>query len=298
MKKRKKIYNQKEAYLFILPIFLFFCVYSVYPLLFNIYYAFTDWNGISRSWNWAGADNFKALFRDRVVLICLKNTILYIFGTILPQAALGLILAYIISGMKRFSRFFRALFYFPNIIPLSIICITFQKIFETHGGDLNGLLHVLGLGSLTRQWLAVPSLALKVLMVINVWTYTGFSMFLYCVSMTNIPQELYEAATIDGAGGFRKFTHITFPLLRNTHMTLILLGMISTIKNFDLPFIITKGGPAHGTEFFSTYMYHLTFDKFDQGMAAAVVCLLLALSLGLTILQLRMYGVGFKSKER
>lgn len=81
-------------------------------------------------------------------------------------------------------------------------------------------------------------------------------------------------------------------------VTLILLGMISTIKNFDLPFIITKGGPAHGTEFFSTYMYHLTFDKFDQGMAAAVVCLLLVLSLGLTILQLRMYGVSFKAKER
>lgn len=294
---KRKSRNQKEAYLFILPIFVFFGIYSVYPLVFNLYYACTDWNGISQSWNWVGLDNIKALFADRVVGIALKNTVKYFLATIIPQAILGLILAYIISGLKRFSKVFRALFYFPNIIPLTIVCLTFQKIFETHGGELNSFLTAVGLEQLTQQWLAKPGLALKVLMLINVWTYTGYSMFLYIVNMTNISPELYEAATIDGASGFQKFLYITFPLLTNTHMTLMLLGMINTIKNFDIPFIVTQGGPAHGTEFFSTYMYSLSFDLFNQGKASALVCLMLIFTLGLSIAQLRMYGIGLKSKE-
>lgn len=296
-KAKRKSFYQKEAYLFILPIFLFFAVYSVYPLLFNVYYAFTDWNGMSQEWNWVGWANFKELLSDRVVRITIKNTIIFFIFTVIPQAVIGLVLAFVITNMKRFSSFFRALFYFPNIIPFTIICVAFKKIFEGQGGELNQFLTFIGLESLTQHWLATPDLALSSLIVINVWTYISFSMFLYCVNMTNIPTDLYEAATLDGAGGFQKFRYITFPLLMNTHMTLILLGMISTIKNFDLPYVVTGGGPAHGTEFMSTYMYYLSFDRFEQGTASAVVCLMLIFCVVLTVFQLRMYGIGLKSKE-
>ena len=299
MKKRtkKKPYYQKEAYLFILPIFIFFGIYSVYPLIFNIYYSLTDWNGISQSWNWVGLDNFKELLSDRVFGITFKNTAIFFFWTVIPQAVIGLVLAYIITGMKRFSSFLRALFYFPNIIPVTIVCITFKKILEGQGGELNTFLSGIGLGAMTQHWLAKPDLALGSLVAVNVWTYISFSMFLYCVNMTNIPTDLYEAATLDGAGGFQKFRYITFPLLINTHMTLILLGMISTIKTFDLPYVVTNGGPAHGTEFLSTYMYYLSFSKFEQGAASAVVCSMMVFCVVLTILQLRMYGIGLQSKE-
>lgn len=296
-KTKKKNYDQKEAYFYILPIFIFFGIYSLYPLIFNIYYSFTDWNGISQSWNFVGLENFKNLCSDRVIRIVLKNTVLYFVGTIIPQAFFGLVLAYIISRMKRFSQFLRAAFYFPNILPLTIVCITFMKIFETQDGELNHFLTAAGLGSLCRQWLAKPGWALFTLILINIWTYTSFSMLLYCISMTNIPDELYEAATIDGANGFQRFLYITFPLLSTTHVTLLLMGMISVVKNFDIPYVITQGGPAHSTEFFSTYMYSLSFDKFDQGGAAAVVCLMLAISVVLTIFQLRGYGVQLKKKE-
>jgi raffinose/stachyose/melibiose transport system permease protein len=109
--------------------------------------------------------------------------------------------------------------------------------------------------------------------------------------MTNIPEELYEAATIDGASGFQQFFKLTFPLLRNTHLSLILLGSISTLKTFDLPYVLTKAGPNHATDFFSTYIYHLSFDLFEQGRSSALVTILFFLSLLLTIIQLRMYGI-------
>jgi raffinose/stachyose/melibiose transport system permease protein len=116
--------------------------------------------------------------------------------------------------------------------------------------------------------------------------------------MTHIPEELYEAATIDGASGFQQFFRLTFPLLRNTHLSLILLGCISTLKTFDLPYVLTKAGPNHATEFFSTYIYLLSFDYFDQGRSSAVVTILFFLALILTIIQLRMYGVmGQREKK-
>jgi raffinose/stachyose/melibiose transport system permease protein len=116
--------------------------------------------------------------------------------------------------------------------------------------------------------------------------------------MTHIPEELYEAATIDGANGFQQFFRLTFPLLRNTHLSLILLGSISVLKTFDLPYVLTKAGPNHATEFFSTYIYLLSFDYFDQGRSSALVTLLFILSLVLTIIQLRMYGImGQKEKK-
>jgi len=294
LKRSKNLHIQNEGYLFILPVFIFFLIYSVYPLVFNICCAFLDWNGMSANFTFVGIDNFIKLIKDPVLLIIFRNTGLYFIGTILPQAIFGLILAYIVTRRVRWPNFFRAYLYFPSIIPLTIVCITFTKIFETQSGYLNNFFHAIGLGFLSQQWLARPGWALFSLITINVWTYISFSMYLYCVSMTNIPDELYEASTIDGANGFQQFFHITFPLLGNTHMTLILLGFISVVKNFDIPFIVTGGGPARSTEFFATYMYEIAFDKFDQGRASALICIMLVICLVMTIFQLKMYKVQLK----
>jgi raffinose/stachyose/melibiose transport system permease protein len=109
--------------------------------------------------------------------------------------------------------------------------------------------------------------------------------------MTHIPEELYEAATIDGASSFQLFFRLTFPLLRSTHLSLILLGSISTLKTFDLPYVLTKTGPNHATQFFSTYVYLLSFDYFEQGRSSALVVILFFLSMLLALIQLNWYGV-------
>jgi raffinose/stachyose/melibiose transport system permease protein len=170
---------------------------------------------------------------------------------------------------------------------------------EPNIGVINTTLRALGLNSFALQWLGRPNEALFSLILVNVWTWTGFSMLLYNVNMTHIPEELYEAATIDGANGFQQFFRITFPLLKNTHLSLILLGSISCLKTFDLPYVLTKGGPNHATEFFSTYIYLLSFDYFDQGRSSALVIILFFLALLLTVIQLRWYGVmGIREKNK
>lgn len=294
MKARR---SDPVAYLFILPIFAFFVIYSVYPLFFNIYCSFLDWNGVSIERKFIGIKNYIDIFHDPIIKIVFRNTAIFFFATIFPQAIFGLVFAFIISKMKHLQAFFRAFFYFPCIIPLTIICITFKKIFEFRGGELNTFLDALGLDNLQQVWLGEPGWSLFSLIIINIWTYIGFSMFMYCVGITNIPDEYYDAARIDGATEWQLFKNITFPLLGSTHMTLILLGLINTVKTFDIPYITTSGGPAHSTEFFSTYMYSCAFGMFKQGKASAIVCVMLMLSLILTAFQLKSYGITIRKKK-
>ena len=283
---------QLEGYLFILPIFLFFFIFCVYPIFFNMYYGFFDWNGMSADKTFVGLENYAKLFSDPIMEKIIRNFLLFFLFTIFPQAIFGIVLAYILNRKVMATGFFRTLLYLPSILTVSITGTIFSKILETNQGDLNVLLKSVGLGILAREWLARPQEAMFSLILVNIWAWTGFSMLLYYVNMTHIPEELYESATIDGANSFQQFFSITFPLLRNTHLSLILLGTISTLKTFDMPYVLTRSGPNHATEFFSTYIYTLSFSFFDQGRSSALVVLVFLIALLLTIIQLRMYGVG------
>ena len=150
---------------------------------------------------------------------------------------------------------------------------------------------------LAQPWLALPNLALMWIIIINIWQWTGYSMLMYYANMLNIPSDIYEAATIDGASAKAQFFRITLPLLRSTHFTLFVMGALGSLKCFDLPYVLTKGGPNYATEFFSTYIYKQSFDLFNQGMASTVVVFMFAIAMVITLVQLRLYYRGGKDKE-
>jgi len=293
----KKNNYQNEGYLFIIPILFFFCTFCVYPIIFNFYYGFFEWNGMSKEKIFIGIENYKFLFKDPIMVKVLRNFVVFFAGTVFPQIFFGIIIAYIINRKVIAGTFFRTVLYMPSILTLSIVGTIFSRMLETNIGAINVTLRALGLNFLALQWLGRPTEALFSLIMVNVWTWTGFSMLLYSVNMTHIPEELYEAATIDGASSFQQFFRITFPLLRNTHLSLILLGSISTLKTFDLPYVLTKAGPNHATEFFSTYIYLLSFNYFEQGVSSALVVILFFLALILTVIQLKTYGVLGQKEE-
>ena len=290
-KSLNKIHYQNEGYLFIIPILLFFCVFCVYPIIFNFYHGFFEWNGMSKNKTFVGFTNYKFLLKDPIMLKVLRNFVIFFVGTVFPQAFFGIIIAYIINRKVFAGSFFRVILYMPSILTMSIIGTIFSRMLETNIGAINVTLRALGLNFMALQWLGRPNEALFSLIMVNVWTWTGFSMLLYSVNMTHISEELYEAATIDGASSFQQFFRLTVPLLKSTHLSLILLGSIGVLKTFDLPYVLTKAGPNHATQFFSTYIYLLSFDYFEQGRSSAVVVILFFLALTLTVVQLRMYGV-------
>jgi raffinose/stachyose/melibiose transport system permease protein len=269
---------------------ILFLIFIVYPVFFNLFISFHEWNGIDLERMFIGFFNYRKLFTDPILLIILRNFIIFAGLTISIQALLGMIFAaYFFRGL-RLSGLYRTLIYLPVVATPAIIGSIFSKILETNLGDLNTLLRSAGLGFLAQQWLALPRWALVSITGINIWQWTGYSMLVYYANMLNIPEEVYEAATIDGAGQVQQFFRISFPMLRGAHFTLVILGTLGSLKCFDLPYILTKGGPNHATEFFSTYIYQKSFELFDQGGSSALVILMFLIALVITAVQMKLYN--------
>ena len=285
-------YRKKDSltsFMFVVPLLVLFLIFFAYPIVYNFIISFYDWNGVSPEKVFVGLDNYKKLFSDPIMHKCFKNFCWIAVATTLIQAALGIVLASFFIRKIRLSGFYRILFYLPAICTSTIIGTVFSKIFETNRGYLNTILRMIHLDALCQPWLASPKTVLGCLIFVNIWQWTGYSMLMYYTNMLNIPQDLYESATIDGAGSFKQFIYITFPLLKGTHITMILLGVLGALKFFDLSYVLTKGGPAHATESFSTYIYTKSFNTFKQGEASTIVVYMFIIAMVLTVLQLRYY---------
>ena len=293
-RKNKKVMT---GYLFILPVFILFSIFIVYPIMYNFVISFYDWNGIDIEKTFVGFQNFITIFHDKTMKKTIYNFVMIAVFTTFIQAFLGLIFASFFTRKIKLSGFYRIMFYLPVITTPTIVGDIFSKIFETNRGYLNELLRSVHLDFLCQQWLADPKFALACIIFVNIWQWTGYSMLMYYSSMLTIPDDLYEAATLDGAGTLQRFRYITFPLLRGTHYTLFILGFLGSLKCFDLPYVLTKGGPAHATETFSTYIYTLSFNLFKQGQASAVAVIMFIIAMIITFVQLKMYYKDDKDKE-
>ncbi len=283
-------------YWFIVPIFLLFAVFIIYPIVYNFNISGYDWNGVSLTRKAVGLKNYEATLRDPVFWKILKNYAVFGTYTIVIQALLGMLFASFFINRIKGSSVYRILFYLPAVITPAIIGHVFSRFFETNYGTFNTLLRGLGLNSLTRTWLADPTLALGCIIFVNIWQWTGYSMLLYYANMLNISEDLYEAAEIDGAGKVRQFLKITMPLLRSTHFTVFILGALGALKCYDIVYVLTNGGPNHASETFSTYIQTLAFSTFKQGRAATLVVFMFVIAMVITALQLMLYYRGDHEK--
>lgn len=295
MNRRSKV--EWSNYLFILPIFLLFAVFIIYPIVYNFIISFYEWSGVGNDKLFVGFQNFVNLFHGQIIWKILRNFVIFALVTVIVQAIFGMLFASFFINRLRGSSVFRVLFYLPAVVTSTIIGQVFSKFFEANKGYLNTWLRALGLKSLTRTWLADPKLALGCLCFVNIWQWTGYSMLLYYAGMLNIGNDLYEAAEIDGANKIQQFTRITFPLLRGTHFTVFILGMLGSLKCYDIVYVLTDGGPNYATEMFSTYIQKLSFNLFRQGDASAVVVVMFIIAMVITAAQLMLYYRGDKDKE-
>lgn len=295
MKTRKKL--EWTNYLFILPIFLLFAVFIVYPIVYNFIVSFHEWSGIGADKIFVGFQNYATIFSGKIIYKILKNFVIFAIVTITIQAALGMVFASFFINRLPGSGVYRILFYLPAVVTSTIVGQVFSKFFEANRGYLNTMLRSIGLDALCRTWLADPKLALGCLCFVNIWQWIGYSMLLYYAGMLNIGSDIYEAAEIDGANKVQQFTRITFPLLRGTHFTVFILGMLGSLKCYDIVYVLTDGGPNYATEMFSTYIQRLSFNLFKQGEASTVVVIMFIIAMVITAAQLFLYYRGDKDKE-
>jgi ABC-type sugar transport system permease subunit len=277
-------------YLFLLPFFLIYTVFLLYPVLSALRLSFYEAVGLG-SPRFVGLDNYIALFQDPRYLQALRNTTLYALASIFILSPLALLLAISIRSFivpsANLQSFYRIAFFLPFITSFVVIALMFALVFDTNYGLLNGFLSSIGLPRL--DWLRSEQLALPSIILVAIWTYIGINSIYFLAGLQSIPDELGEAAAIDGAGRWKTFLYVTLPLLRPTILFVVVQATIFSYQIFEIPFLLTGGGPSDATLFLSVYLYEVGFSQFDRGYAAAIGYSMALISIALAVIQLLLF---------
>lgn len=272
---KKKNYSTKLTYnnfysyfLLALPALLFFLIFFAGPVASSLYFSFTDFNGISLKTNFVGLRNYSFLFKDTAFFMSILNTVIFAIVLVIFQNGLGLLAALGLTQPIKSTNILRTLIFMPCLISSVVVGFTWSFIYEING-PLNILLREIGLGNLARSWLGLPETALGAIILATVWKYMGRTALLYITNIKAIPNDIMEAAAIDGAKGFVKFKHIIFPLLAPATTVNVITSFIGSLMAFDIIYIMTRGGPGHYTETMGTYIVKLIRDNYN-GYAASV----------------------------
>lgn len=275
--------------IYILPFTILFLIFIAYPAINNLYISFFKWNGVSPDKIFIGFQNYFKMFNNRIFLIALKNNMLFLVLTVIFQSGLGFLMALLLNRKIAGVNIYRSIVFFPCTMAPVIVGYIFVILINFSYGIINVFFRGIGLNALAVDWLGKPSLAIFTIIFTSIWQWTGFAVVLYLAGLQNIPEELYEAAKIDGASYFQRTIKITFPMLTSTHFSILILTSIGAIKSFDLVYAMTYGGPAHASEVLATHLYLENFVLSHTGYASAVSTIMVLFALIITIFQLRLY---------
>lgn len=244
------------------------------------YVSTLDWNGFILSTpEHVGASNYTQMVADPVFWRAIWHTAYFFVITFTVQTLLGFVFAALLHSRLRLGAVYKVLIFVPTVLAPATMAPVFRQVFDADG-QFNWLLDHLGLDALARPWLAEPGTAMAVVMAITIWQWTGLTFILFYAAMGQIDPEVLEAARIDGAGAVRTLRSIVWPMCKGTTAALAMLGLIGALKTFDVPYLVTKGGPNHGTEFLGTYIYQTMVQEKHFGYAAAISVALLVLAIG------------------
>lgn len=267
--------------MFLIPAFIFMVVFLYYPFVKNILNSFQNISSLgaaSKGWNEPWYTNYVKMFKDPNMRTAILNTVIMMLVTIVGQVGIAVVLALMVDNIKKGGKFFRTVFFFPIVISATALGLMFNLIFLYDKGMVNQLLEMLGKGTLT-DWKDTAH-ALIIMLLPVMWQYVGFYFVILITGLNNIPEELYESASIDGATRWQRIRYITLPMLRNVICTCVVLAVTGALKVFDLPWVMfPKGMPLGKTWLTGTYMYYQAFNtkNVDYSSAIAVVIVVLGI---------------------
>lgn len=264
------------------PAIVLYTIFLVVPIIMAVYFSFSEWNGIAGTpLKFVGIKNYIAAFQDELFLISLKNLSKMLFFSVIFHTPIALLLAVALHQKIKGKRFFKIIFFVPTIFPLTAIGLLWYFIFMPNG-SLNTLLETIGLGNLVTGWLINPKTAMPTIIFVNIWAGIGYYMIILLAGLKGIPEDLYEAAKIDGATSIQSFFKITIPMLKPIIGLCLVLDIIGTIKIFDLVFVMTGGGPNGLTNLPTTLVYYQAFLYDNYGLGSAIGIILLIITILVT----------------
>ena len=257
---------------FMAPALLLFAFVVLVPSARGVYYAFTDWDGLDPHFAFVGLDNFADMFRDADAVQAIWHTLLIAVSITVVQNGIGLLLALGVNSAIKSRNLLRVLLFAPAVITPIVTAYLWRNLLGPDGA-VNSLLGGVGLGAWRQDWLGSPDLALWSVVAVIVWQFAGYSMVIFLAGLQSVPQEVHEAAALDGAGPVRRFWSVTRPLLAPAFTINLMLSIIGGIKLFDQVYALTGGGPGHATDTLSTLIYKdaFTLGEFGYSIALAVV---------------------------
>ena len=272
---------------FVAPNLLAVAVFMVFPLGFSLYMAFQKWDMFTPA-KYVGWANFNRLFTgDPLFAIALRNTLVFTLGTTVPTVIISLIVAATLNRKIKGISVFRTVLFLPLAVSAVVMAVVWRFVFDTNNGLLNILLGWIGVGPV--PWLVDPKWAMVSLCLVSIWNSVPFAAVIVLAAMQGVPEDLYEAAKIDGAGEIRRFFFITLPMIRSALSFVVVIAIINSFQAFDLVYVLTggNGGPESATYVFGIMLFQNAFAFGDVGYASALAWVMFAILLVITTLQLR-----------
>ena len=277
------------TYLCLLPSLLFLALFTYYPMGFSAYLSLFRWNVLNPEAIFVGVENYLQLWQEPLFWLVLRNNLFYALGTIPATMALALFLA-VLTNQKlgRVRSVYRVALFYPTMIPMVAAAMLWVWIFNPGIGLFNHYTSFVGVPRI--EWLYDRHWALPAIIIMSIWKNFGYFMLIYLAALQGIPMDLYEAASIEGAGAWARFWKITFPMLAPASLFVFVVAIISSFQVFDQVFVMTQGGPADQTNVLTFFIYQNAFRFWDIGMGATLTTIFVCLLLAIILLVFR--GVG------
>ncbi|WP_419999474.1 carbohydrate ABC transporter permease [Streptomyces boninensis] len=275
----RRVRDWLTAFAFTTPALVLFLLFVMLPIVYALYVSFFNWGGIGAPSDFVGTDNFTRLLDDPVFLGDLWRGLLLVVFSVVLQLPFALAMAVLLNQKLRGRAFYRMLFFAPFVLSEVITGVLFSMIFSPDDGLADKVLGSIGLDGVGGLWFAGQNTVLPTLFLVMTWKFFGFHMMLYLAGLQGIPAELHEAARIDGASAWRRFWHITLPLLGPTLRMSVFLSIIGAIQLFDLVWVVTQGGPDHHSETMAVTLFQYGFKRYQVGYASAISIAMFLISL-------------------
>lgn len=282
--------NTKIAiFIGLIPALLIYVVFAIIPILQSFYYSLMEWDGFS-AMTFVGLNNFVELFQDPLFWNSVKNNLFVILASVFGQVPIALFIALLLNRKIKGLKFFRTIGFLPVVLSTVVISLTWSLIFNSENGLINTLFNTVGLNTLAQNWLGDTKFAMISVLVVVIWQFVGLYLIIFLAALQNVPQEVLEAAKIDGASDWTTTRKITIPMMWDTIIVAVILAISGSLKTFDLIYVLTHGGPAHSTDVMALYMFNETFSKLQYGYGSAVSVVIFFFSLILIYTVTRLLG--------
>ena len=275
----------RAAYLFMLPSLLILALFVLLPIVQAAWISLHNWSLSNDEQPFTGLVNYQTLFGDDRFWNALRNTLVYTVGVVPGQVILALVFALILNEKLRGRTVYRAIFFLPVLVSFAVEAIIWRFLLDPDIGLLAYYSSLLHLPSI--EWLRSTTWAMPAVIIVSVWRWFGFNLVILLAGLQGIPESYYEAAKVDGATAWRRFRHITLPLLRPALLFAIVNAVIAALQAFDQVYVLTRGGPLFSTETIVSYVFHQGFEVYDMGYASSAAMVLFFLIFLLTLGQLK-----------